>query len=76
MWDHLRKGIKNKDLVVKQLLRLSKLNTFDLSLVYVGVGLRNLFVDEAHVALDIFRFVVFFIFDVDYTLFSFIRTIL
>ena len=33
MWDQLRKGIKNKDLVVKQLLRLCKLNTFDLNLV-------------------------------------------
>ena len=36
MWDHLRKGIKNKDFVLKQLLRLSKLNTFDLSLVILA----------------------------------------
>ena len=35
MWDHLKKGIRNKDLVVKQPLRLSKLNTFDLSLIVV-----------------------------------------
>ena len=39
MWDHLRKGIINKDLVVKQLLRLSKLNTFYLTLV------RSFFLD-------------------------------
>ena len=38
MWDHLRKGIKNKDLVVKQLLRLSNLNTFDLSLVKTNLS--------------------------------------
>ena len=28
--------------------------------IYDGVGLRDLFIDEAHMALDTFRFVVFF----------------
>ena len=40
MWDHLSKRIIDKDVVVKQLLRLSKLNTFDLSLVFFFQSLQ------------------------------------
>ena len=29
--------------------------------IYMGVGARDLYIDEAHTALDIFRFAVFFI---------------
>ena len=29
--------------------------------IYIGVGARDLYIDEAHTALDIFRFAVFFI---------------
>ena len=28
--------------------------------IYIGVGVRDLYIDEAHMALDIFRFAVFF----------------
>ena len=28
--------------------------------IYIGVGARDLYIDEAHTALDIFRFVAFF----------------
>ena len=28
--------------------------------IYIGVGARGLYIDEAHMALDIFRFAVFF----------------
>ena len=28
--------------------------------IYIGVGSRDLYIDEAHTALDIFRFVIFF----------------
>ena len=28
--------------------------------IYIGVGSRDLFIDKAHTALDIFRFAVFF----------------
>ena len=30
--------------------------------IYIGVGTRDLYIDEAHMALDIFRFAVFFLF--------------
>ena len=30
--------------------------------IYIGVGARDLYIDEAHMALDIFRFAVFFSF--------------
>ena len=33
---------------------LTTLNTIDLSLVYIGVGSRDWFIDEAHTVLDIF----------------------
>ena len=29
--------------------------------IYIGRGVRDLYIDEAHMALDIFRFAVFFI---------------
>ena len=29
--------------------------------VYIGVGARDLYIDEAHTALDMFRFAAFFI---------------
>ena len=29
--------------------------------IYTGVGARNLYIDEAHTALDIFRFAAFFL---------------
>ena len=35
--------------------------------IYMGVGARDLYIDEAHTALDIFRFAVFF-FVTDYIL--------
>ena len=28
--------------------------------IYIGLGARDMFIDEAHMALDIFRFAVFF----------------
>ena len=30
--------------------------------IYIGVGERDRYIDKAHMALDIFRFVVFFLF--------------
>ena len=34
--------------------------------IYNGVGARDLYIDEAHKALDIFRFAAFFLFEHSY----------
>ena len=37
--------------------------------IYIGVGARDLNIDKTHMALDIFRFVVFFIWNVNFRVF-------